>query len=524
MRSRLFALPLVLSLAVLVGACAPSPATEAPAPAPAPAAEVRTLDAAGLSAIAGERITAERAFAHIAFLASDEMRGRDTPSPELEITAEYLAERFQELGLDPAGDEGSFIQRWPFEQILLNTVESEARARVGDWERSWAYGREYFALPGPDGGTDGSVVYAPSPSSAAQGLPQEARGRTLLVSLPDGLGPDFGAVIQAGMQAGVSGVALIMDEETGESDIYQIAGAVEGGAIQPMPFPIIGISLERGEEILRQGGVEPRGARDPPEYLENVRVTFRTVFDQESHTVPNVVASLRGSDPELAGTYVVLTAHFDHVGVGPPDERGDSIFNGADDNASGTAALLKTAAAFAALPEAPARSILFLAVSGEEKGLLGSQYYAGSPTVPEGSMIANLNMDMVGRNHPDTVFGIGEEYTSLGDLARTVAREHPELGLTIASDPEPEEQIFLRSDHFSFVQHGIPALMFTTWLHDDYHAPSDTPNRIDAEKVARIARLAFLLTHRVAQDAEAPTWTEEGRELLESLGIPTGGR
>jgi len=509
-----------IALLLLAGACAPSPAPEAPAPV----AEARALDAAGLSAIAEERITADGLFDHLSFLASDEMRGRDTPSPELEVAAEYLADRFREMGLEPAGDEGSFIQRWPFEQLMLEAGESFASARVGDWEAAWEYGQEYFALPGPEGGVEGRAVYAPSPASLGQGLPPEAQGRTLLVSLPDGLGPDFGLVIQAGMQAGVAGVVLIMDEDTSESDIFQIAGAVEGGAIQAMPFPIIGIRLDLGEELMEQAGIEPRGARDPPEAYEDLQLRYRTVFGQETHSVPNVVAVLPGSDPELGGTYVVLTAHFDHVGVGPPDESGDSIFSGADDNASGTSALLKTAAAFAALPEAPARSILFLAVSGEEKGLLGSQYYAGSPTVPEGSMIANLNMDMVSRNHPDTVYGIGEEFTTLGDLAREVAREHPELGLTVAADPEPEEQAFLRSDHFSFVQHGIPALMLTTWLHDDYHAPSDTPDRTDPDKAARIARLAFLMAHRIASDPGEPEWTAEGRELLQSLGIETGGR
>ena len=509
-------------LLLLAWGCAPSPAPEAPAPAAA--VEVRPLDAAALSAIAEERITSERVFDHIAFLASDEMRGRDTPSPELEIAAEYLADRFRDLGLEPAGDEGTFIQSWPFDQLTLNARESTARARVGDQEFSWAYSRDYFALPGPDAGVEGSVVYASSPSALMEGLPPEAQGRILLVSLPDGLGPDFGIVLQVAMQHRATGVAMIMDEETDESDIFQIAGAVEGGAIQTMPFPIIGLSLEKGEELLTRAGVEPRGARDPPELLENVTLTYRTVFDQETHHVPNVLALLPGSDPELSDTYVVLTAHFDHVGVGPADERGDSIYNGADDNASGTSGVLKAAAAFAALPVAPARSTLFLMVSGEEKGLLGSQYYAGSPTVPQGSMIANINLDMISRNHPDTVYAIGEEFTSLGELVREVAREHPELGLVPAPDPEPEEQAFLRSDHFSFVQHGIPALMLTTWLHDDYHVPSDTPDRTDPEKAARVARLAFLLAHRIAEDPAEPTWTAEGRELLEGLGIQVGAR
>jgi Zn-dependent M28 family amino/carboxypeptidase len=316
-----------------------------------------------------------------------------------------------------------------------------------------------------------------------------------------------------------------MDDETTESDIFQIAGAVEGGeAIPPMPIPILALRLDVGEEILHEAGVEPRGARDPPVPLEGVTITFRSVFERQTHQVPNVVAMIRGSDPDLADTYVILTAHFDHVGVGPPDATGDSIYSGADDNASGTSALLQVAEAFAALPAPPARSVLFLAVSGEEKGLLGSRHYAGSPTVPAEGMIANVNMDMVSRNHPDTVYAVGEEYTTLGDLAREVAAEHPALGLVVAPDPEPEEQAFLRSDHFSFVQRGIPALMLTTWLHEDYHLPSDTPDRVDPDKAARVARLAFLLSHRIASDPEPPRWTAEGEELLGTLTPPPPGR
>lgn len=509
---------LLLPLLILLGACAPPADPEPPAPAPAPAPEAAP-EAAALAAIAEEHITAERVFGDIAFLASDEMRGRDTPSPELEEAAEFLADRFRELGLEPAGDEGSFVQRWPFGQLILDGERSHAGAAVNGEERSWRYAREYFALPGPEQVVEGAPVYVPSPAAAMEGLPSAARGAPVLVSLPDGLGPDFGMVLQAAMQVGAAGVVLIMDEETAESDIFQIAGAVEGGGIQQMPFPVLGISLEVGEELLHRAGVEPRGARDPPEVLENVTLSYRTVFDEETHQVPNVVALLPGSDPDLSGTYVVLTAHFDHVGVGPSDETGDSIYSGADDNASGTTALLKVASAFAALPEAPARSVVFLAVSGEEKGLLGSQYYVDFPTVPAEGIVANLNMDMVSRNHPDTVYVIGEEFSTLGNLAREVASEHPELGLVPAPDPEPEEQAFLRSDHYSFVQAGIPAVMLTTWLHDDYHLPSDTPDRVDPDKAARVARFGFLLAHRIASDPEPPAWTEEGRELLRTLGI-----
>jgi Zn-dependent M28 family amino/carboxypeptidase len=202
--------------------------------------------------------------------------------------------------------------------------------------------------------------------------------------------------------------------------------------------------------------------------------------------------------------------------VGNPDEGGDSIYNGADDNASGTAALLEMARATMALPEAPARSILFLAVSGEEKGLLGSRAFVEAPTVPLSGMVANINLDMVGRNHPDTVIAIGQEYSTLEDVIRRVA-DRPGLGLEVIEDPEPEKMFFFRSDQLSFVQRGIPAVFFTTGDHPDYHQQSDRPERIDNDKLARVARLAFHLAYEIAMDPAPPEWTEAGWREVETM-------
>ena len=510
-------LPLhLLALLLLAAGCAPGPPPAEPAPAPDPAEEEDALD---LATVAESAITAQDAFNHIEFLASDEMRGRDTPSPELELAAEYLAERFQELGLEGAGDDGSFLQWWPFQRTPLDPEASRVGARVGDVEMEWRYADEFFAIPAPSDALDATPLYVPDPGMVME-LPEEARGSPLLVSLPGGLDEQFAQVIQAGMQFGAPAVVLIMDDETEAPQIHQFGQALEAGAVGQLPLQVIGLRRDVGQALLEEAGVDPDSARDPPALLEGVELTISTTFSQETDDVPNVVAKLPGSDPELRDTYVVLTAHYDHVGVGPPDESGDSIYSGADDNASGTAALVKVARALAELPEAPARSVIFLAVSGEEKGLLGSAHYAQNPTVPQEGIVANLNMDMVSRNHPDTIHAIGEEYTTLGPLVHEVAQEHPELGLEVAPDPEPEEQAFLRSDHFSFVEQGVPALMLTTWLHDDYHLPSDTPDRIDADKVARVARLAFLFTHRLASDPDPPEWTEEGEELLRGLMMP----
>src|SRR5690606_30110326 len=208
---------------------------------------------------------------------------------------------------------------------------------------------------------------------------------------------------------------------------------------------------------------------------------------------------------------------FDHVGVGTPDAAGDSIYNGADDNASGTVALLQVARAFASLPKPPARSVVFLAVSGEEKGLLGSRYYSDNPTVPIERVVANINMDMVGRNSPDSVVAIGLDFSSLGPLVQEIAAKHPELGLTVAPDLWPEEQLFFRSDHFNFARKEIPAIFFTTGLHEDYHRPSDEPEKIDVDKIARISKLVFYLGYEIATRREPPQWTEDGLAQVRAM-------
>ncbi len=231
---------------------------------------------------------------------------------------------------------------------------------------------------------------------------------------------------------------------------------------------------------------------------------------------PNVAAVLTGSDPELRGEYVVFSAHMDHVGVREPDASGDSIYNGADDDASGTAAVIEIAEAFAALEEPPRRSTVFLLVSGEERGLHGSRAYADEPPEPvaSGRMVANLNMDMVGRNWPDTIVAIGKEHSDLGATLERVNAAHPELGMTAIDDLWPDENFYFRSDHYNFARNGVPVLFFFNGTHEDYHRPSDEVELIDAEKGARLARLVFYLGLEIASAPEPPQWNPESRRMI----------
>jgi Zn-dependent M28 family amino/carboxypeptidase len=254
-------------------------------------------------------------------------------------------------------------------------------------------------------------------------------------------------------------------------------------------------------------GLEPAGEND----------TFYQRWPFRGAEPPNVVAVLRGADPALRDEYVILSAHFDHVGVGRP-MNGDSIYNGADDNASGTSALLEVARAMAALPNRPRRSVAFLWVSGEEKGLLGSRWYSENPTLPLERTVANINVDMIASDrHRDSVVVIGKDYSTLGELVDRVNARLPELGLVAADDIWPEQRFFFRSDHFNFARKEVPAIFFFTGVHECYHRPCDTVDFIDPDKAARVANLILHTTLKIANADRRPQWDPAGLEEVRSL-------
>jgi Zn-dependent M28 family amino/carboxypeptidase len=225
----------------------------------------------------------------------------------------------------------------------------------------------------------------------------------------------------------------------------------------------------------------------------------------KQRTAPNVVGVLEGSDPVLKGEYIVLSAHMDHVGIGEP-VNGDSIYNGADDDASGTAGVLELAEALSMPGARPKRSVVFLTVSGEEHGLWGSAWFSDHPAIPITQVVADLNIDMIGRNWKDTIVVIGKEHSDLGTTLDRVNRAHPELRMKAIDDIWPEENFYFRSDHYNFARKGVPVLFFFNGTHPDYHGPNDEPDRIDAEKESRIVRLVFLTAQEVGNTQQRPAW------------------
>lgn len=502
----------ILISAGLAGACASSGA-------PDPILELEPVEVEVSPEVAAVTITADDMLAHITYLASDDLAGRDTPSPGLEKAAAYLSTEFEKAGLRPAGDPESFLQRWEYTKTTLRADDTYLAYGTGSDRTDLEYAVDFFVLPSVQETVTGSAVFLGPIGELLEGTPDGLNGKIVVVTTPPSMGMELLLAVRSAAEAGAAGLIMVLDSMVPAEVIPMVAGQITGSGLPQQKVTAAGITWQAATSMLDSAGLdlEEAAAAGDRVAVSDLTVEIVTPRDRETSTPPNVVGLLRGSDPELADTYVVLSAHFDHVGIGQPDATGDTIYNGADDDASGTAVLLEVADAMAAMPRAPARSVVFLAVSGEEKGLLGSSHYAEHPTVPLSGIVANINLDMIGRNAPDTVIAIGQEYTSLGPQAARIAGSHPDLGLVVAPDPDPSEQAFFRSDHLVFVKQDIPAIFFTTWDHEDYHQPSDEAAGIDSDKAARVARLVFLLAWEVADADEPPTWNEGALEEVRKI-------
>jgi hypothetical protein len=474
----------------------------------------------------------------IGFLASDELRGRDTPSPGLETAARWIADELASFGVEPAGDDGWF-QRYPYPAEALDPARTRLEVSAGR-THSFDYGTEFFAQAGRSApGPVGVVV-------AGSGIPEPGDGslrdRAVLLrleGLPEAGNRGFGfnrdlrrtvgQVLDRADTAGAAAVIFVLDARITTGEVAALAEAEEtprrrfdddGG--DRTPLPAFFIVRPAAEHMLRMSGLNPAildGATPRPIPVPGLTLGLAAPLAAvDDARPPNVVGVLPGTDSALAGTYVVVSAHMDHVGVGRPDATGDSIYNGADDDASGTSVMVEVAEALSRLDIRPRRSVLFLAVSGEEKGLLGSRWFSDHPTVPIDSIVANINLDMVARNAPDSIVVIGLEYSSLGATVQQVAADHhADLGLTVSEDLWPDQRFFFRSDHFSFARREIPALFFFAGTHEDYHRPSDEVATVDADKAARVGRLVFHLTYAVADARERPQWDPRGLETVRAL-------
>ena len=509
-------------------------------------AEKSKKAAASVAAQRGvDTISASQMKDYLTFIASDEMEGRDTPSRGLDTTAKFLALNLSRWGFKPAGDNGTFFQR-----IDLNRQRPDGgQTKVEYNSRTLTLGTDY--LPGGQGNVSGQLVYAGSgwlvKSKEIDAYKDvDPKGRIAVIfgspnMPPRGVtradlraaGQDAMNPVEYARSKGVVGLIFVADYQflanwqNNRQRITERPATVVAKFQRQAPatLPSIIISPETANSLMvgeKQTGSQifntlNDGGALPPSFLmrDEKKVTLNVAATTETVPTQNVVAVWEGSDPVLKAEYVALGAHYDHVGTGCRPTAEDRICNGADDDGSGTTAMLSMAEALAKAPVRPKRSILFVWHCGEEKGLWGSRYFTEYPTVPLNAIVAQLNMDMIGRSKkpgdtnarnnsltgPDAVYLIGSTMmsTELGELVNSVNKSYLNLTFdTKYDDPKDPNRFFYRSDHYSYARKGIPIIFFFDGEHEDYHGVGDTADKIDYEKMQKIARTVYMTAWEIA--------------------------
>jgi Zn-dependent M28 family amino/carboxypeptidase len=491
---------------------------------------------------------ASRWWAHVAFLADDRMKGRETGSPEHREAAEYIARHFKEAGLKPGGTSGYF-QPVPFRsRKIVEEKSSLALVRDGKATPVVLGDEATFSMriePAPK--VDAPMVFAgyglQVPESKHDDLAGlDLKGKVVLLltggpsSIPGPLLAHYQNVRWSYLKAaGAIGVVSIQNPKgqdipwdrsklarflpsmaIADAALDETAGQQLAVTVNPATaekfFDGSGHTFKELLDLSNAGQVLPRFA-----VPASIRATC--TIEAQSLSSDNVIGILPGTDPALKNENVVVSAHLDHLGVGTMP--GDAIYNGAMDNASGIATLIEAAAA-ASAKKGFKRSVIFAAVTAEEKGLLGSRYYANRPTVPGTSLVANLNTDMflpLFPLHSLVVQGL-EESDLAGDL-RSIARP---MGIEVYTDPEPERNAFTRSDQYSFIRTGVPSIslkvgfkkgspeheMVKRWRTERYHAPSDDlAQPIDRKAAEDFNRVYVAVLEAVANRPTRPAWNSD---------------
>ncbi|MEZ0496167.1 M20/M25/M40 family metallo-hydrolase [Sphingomonas sp. IW22] len=487
--------------------------------------------------------------AHVAFLANDALKGRQTGSPELDVAAAYVAAQMEAAGLAPAGDNGTWRQMVPL--VAARPLSATVTLARGDKSVPLELGSDFIgraSLSDAERDVTGEVVFAGygvvDPTRGVddyRGLDVRDRIVAVLYGGPPGLNSEVAAHygnrdVKADLaaQRGAKGIVFIESAATRASyDFSAIVDSWSGpsmnwtrpGDTRTAAAPQLAAISQAGAEKLFAGSrlnwsrVRAADAAKRPVPTGALAVT--ATFSQRSEIVrlasANILGRLAGSDPALAREHVVLTAHLDHIGVGEP-VNGDAINNGAMDNAMGIAAMLEVAKAFRDAGTPPKRSLLFVALTAEEEGLIGSDYYARFPTVPKGSIVANVNLDMPIMTYKfEDIVAYGADRSSIGPALARVATAQ---GLRLSPDPAPEESNFVRTDHYSFVKQGVPSVSIDAgwagpgkaataeFLENHYHQPSDDMKLpFDWASARRFTQLNYALTRALA-DGPRPVWNK----------------
>ncbi|PPK84389.1 peptidase M28-like protein [Neolewinella xylanilytica] len=447
------------------------------------------------------------------FLASDFLAGRRTGSPGNEIAAEYIAAQLRGFGYEPINSADSSY----FQEVPLRRVQAPTTGLVTIGDNVYSMDDDLLVVRGPEASAETEVVFANfgwvDPETGENDYADlDVEGKIVIT--------------RAGLPGDQSQQAVFRGIQE-KAEMAAAAGAVALFEIYSLPFPWNGFRNYLGGERLTISAGESadipygfiRFGDDVIQRLQQAGTTMEGAVTSSGMRVDrldsrNVGGILRGSDPEVSDEYLLMTAHFDHVGVGRQGggayTEADSIFNGARDNAIGTISLLAAARAFAERP--PRRSVIVLAVTGEEMGLLGSKYYADHPLVPLEQTVFNFNTDGGGYNDTSAISLIGANRTGIDEQVNVAAKA---FGKRVISDPAPEQGLFDRSDNVSFAAMGVPALTFAPGFggFDDtimryYHQVTDNPETINMRYLTEYCQIFTLAARLIANRDVVPFWTE----------------
>jgi hypothetical protein len=432
------------------------------------------------------RISAQSLKGHVSFLASDLLEGRGTPSRGLDVAAEYIAAQFRRIGLKPAGDDGYF-QVAHFFVVEQTSDGAELTARGADVDLR--FGKNELRIENP-GKADFADV-TPLKVDLKNVQLEEVAGK-VIVAVGDRAG------IRALRKLKPAAAILAFEARSGKppESVRRLQSAD-----QRLGFPIVRVYDEEFFKLIHSAKSGPLRAS----------LSLRLPAPTERPTdLRNVAGILQGSDPTLGDTYILVTAHYDHLGM-QTDGEGDRIFNGANDDASGVASVIEIASALGAARPGPRRSVLFMTYFGEEEGLLGSRYYGRHPLVPLKQTIANLNLEHLGRTDGDgrgpgtaTMTGFG-----YSDITAAFKMAGEATGVKIYRPENNGDDFFARSDNQSLADQGVPdTTILTTFEFPDYHKVGDEWNKLDYSNLEKVDRAIALTVMILADDPQAPRWNE----------------
>lgn len=434
-----------------------------------------------------EHISANDLKGNVSFLASDALQGRATPSPGLDIAAEFLAARFRAAGLEPVGDDGYF------QTAHMDQIESDMtgfKLEISDGKDTIKVEPDAVALR-----TFAALDL--NDADAVSSSASDKKGKVVFVPSSD-----------------LRNEHLLRDLRQSGAALVVITG------FRPRTGPRLAAPEDRRENapivFVRSAPVATM-----VKTAKSSKVTAHFAAPKQNPvTLRNVAAILRGSDPKLKDTYILVTAHYDHLGV-KADGKGDRIYNGANDDASGTASMIEVAGALSALQQKPRRSIVFVAFFGEEAGLLGSKWYGRHPVVPLAKTVADMNLEHMGRTDDSTGPKLNDATITgfnFSDLPQTFVKAGQLTGIKVYKDEKRSDPFFARSDNQALADSGIPAhTMCVAYEFPDYHGVGDEWPKLDYENMAKVDRMVTLGVWMLAESDKAPAWTAADPQAKEYI-------